>query len=138
MSITIVIAIDDRKEVEIDCALEAPSASSPSLSVSIGVVDAPDCLAVLVGPCAGGDVGVFAVVGLGVDCGGEGITLEGAFDLGCCNGELSVSIVEGPVPGVKPDCASKTTANPSVAVDGVPAIVTNCLAVARGLIVEPK
>eukprot|EP00971_Amphidinium_carterae_P186557 3703432-Amphidinium_carterae.1 len=118
-----------------DCA-EAPIVSSGcSLSVSIGVVVALDCPAVPVGPCAGGDVGLFAVDGLGVDCGGCGAL---AFNLGCCNGELSVSNVEAPAPAVKPHCASMTTANPSVAVDGVAAIVTNYLAVARGLIVELK
>eukprot|EP00971_Amphidinium_carterae_P096496 1909476-Amphidinium_carterae.1 len=110
MSITVVVAIDDNVELATHCAAEAPIVSSASLSVSIGVVDAPECPAVPVGGGAGGDVGFVAAVGLGVDCGGDAL----------------------------PDCASNTTVKSSVAVDGVAAIVTNCLAVARELSVEPK
>eukprot|EP00971_Amphidinium_carterae_P209503 4155897-Amphidinium_carterae.1 len=86
MSITIVLAIDDVAELEIDCAAEPPIASSPSLSVSVGVVEALDCLAVPVGRGPGGDCGIVADDGLGVDCGGP--ALVEAFNLGCC-GELS-------------------------------------------------
>eukprot|EP00971_Amphidinium_carterae_P234049 4644543-Amphidinium_carterae.1 len=64
---------------------------SVSIGAAIGVVDAPDCLADPVGLCAVGDVGLADVDGLGVvDCGGGGGV---AFTLGCCDGELLVSIV---------------------------------------------
>eukprot|EP00971_Amphidinium_carterae_P081804 1618250-Amphidinium_carterae.1 len=86
-----------------DCA---PIVSSGcSLSVSI------DCPADPVGLCAVGNVGLADVDGLGVvGCGGGGGV---AFILGCCNGELLVSIQEEPTPVVTPDCASYTTAKPS-------------------------
>eukprot|EP00971_Amphidinium_carterae_P039718 780168-Amphidinium_carterae.2 len=144
MSITIVVAIDVCDPLEVDCAPIVSSGCSPSVSIgaAIGVVDAPDCPAGTVGTCAVGDVGLADVdgLGVGVHCGGTG---AGAFILGCCN----VSVVElAPTVAaatVNPDCASCTLAKPSATpvpgVEGMPAIVANdCLAVARGLIVEPK
>eukprot|EP00971_Amphidinium_carterae_P295839 5875480-Amphidinium_carterae.1 len=119
-----------------DCApIVSSGCSSVSTGAAIGVVDAPDCPVDPVGTCAVGDVGLADVDGRGVaDCGGGGGV---AFILGCCN----VPIVES-APTVKPDCASCTNAKPSATpvpgAVGMPPIVANCLAVARGLIVEPK
>eukprot|EP00971_Amphidinium_carterae_P016466 325326-Amphidinium_carterae.1 len=106
MSITIVSAIDNVLELEIDCAAEPPIASSPSLSVSIGVVEAPDCPAVPVGGGPGGDCGIVADDGLGVDCGCP--ALVEAFNFGCC-GELSPIVeaaVLAPVPTVAAGCVT--------------------------------
>eukprot|EP00971_Amphidinium_carterae_P166538 3300613-Amphidinium_carterae.1 len=107
-----------------DCAPIVSSGCSPS--VSIGA-------AVPVGTAPVGDVGLADVDGLGVvDCGGGG---AGAFNRGCC---IMLTVAPAQIDTalcVTPDCASCTIAKSS----GMPAIVANdCLAVARGLIVEPK
>eukprot|EP00971_Amphidinium_carterae_P135292 2681332-Amphidinium_carterae.1 len=118
----------DDDPLDMDCAVAPIVSSGCSPSVSIGVVDAPGSPAVPVGTVPEGDVGMSAVDGLGI------VVLRRG-----CSGLDGRTLTVAPAPIVTPLRGSSCPSGSIVKPSGRPAIVANdCLAVARGLIVEPK